>query len=130
MEDDRLDNTARVDRWLLKALAAIAVIVVAGVAWSEARGHTAISGMVFDRWCCSGNAVNGDCQPIPLSSIKEIEGGYQVTLSPGDHPMVTRVHVYQMEESKVRWTTDGEAYACLYPNEDSLRCLYLPPPGS
>lgn len=113
------------------AIAAISVFCVAlwFAAAGAARAHEH-EGFKFDGWCCQGNNVNGDCQPIPLSSVTEIVGGYQITLGPGDHPMVTRVHVFQMEQSKVRWTDNGQAYACLYPSENELRCLYLPPPGS
>lgn len=109
---------------------ASAMLALADASYRLARGHEAPTGFVFDTVCCNGNGVNGDCQPIPRKSVEEVDGGYQVTLAPGDHPMVTKPHVYRMERSLVRWTDDGETYACLYPTEDTLRCLYLPPEGS
>lgn len=96
----------------------------------QARAHTAASGMVYDGACCNGNTMTGDCQPIPTKSVRAIPGGYQITLSPGDHHMVTRVHVFQIEQAKVRWSTDGQFHACLWPNEDRLQCFYAPPQGA
>lgn len=92
--------------------------------------HSASGTQEYAGICCNGNALTGDCQPIPRESVKPIEGGFQVTLSPGDHHMVTRVHVFQVEMTKVRWSTDGRYHACLYPNEDHLQCFYAPPQGS
>ena len=51
------------------------------------------------------------------------------TLKPGDHPTVTKIHNYEFKYDEVRWSTDGLYYACLYPTEYTLRCLYLPPPS-
>lgn len=122
----------------LMALAAATPIAAVGIGvglavllypMEPAYPHSSMTGMEFDRWCCNGNAVNGDCQSIPSTSVRAITGGYQITLKPGDHPMVTRVHVFQMEMAKVRWSTDGRFYACLFPNEDTLRCFYAPPLG-
>jgi len=52
-----------------------------------------------------------------------------VTLNVGDHPFVTKPHKFTFEYSKVNWSIDGLFYACLYPDENTLRCLYLPPPS-
>lgn len=96
-----------------------------GPAWP----HQTASGMIFDARCCRGNSITGDCQPIPASSVTPIDGGLQITLAPGDHPLVTRVHVFQIEQGKVLPSTDGRYYACLWPSEDHLQCLYAPPTG-
>ena len=104
-------------------------IMASSVLFSAARAHETASGMIFDARCCRGNSVTGDCQPIPASSVKPIAGGLQITLAPGDHPLVTRVHVFQIEQGKVLPSTDGRYYACLWPSEDHLQCLYAPPTG-
>lgn len=115
------------------ALNVAAVGIGVGLAYvlvSPAWPHTTATGMTFDTWCCNGNQVNGDCQPIPEAAVKPATGGYQVTLLPGMHPMVTEPHTYFMPQDKVRLSTDGLVYACLYPTEAELRCLYMMPEGS
>ena len=81
----------------------------------------------YDGWCCNGNGTSGDCQPIPASSVKPVEGGWQVTLRPGDHHMVTKMHTYFMPYSKARISQDDDYHACLFPDENTLRCLYVRP---
>lgn len=83
----------------------------------------------YDTWCCNGNAHSGDCQPIPSASVKPVDGGYQITLGPGDHRLATRVHVFSKAQAETRRSLDGRYHACLYPTEDTLRCLYIPPAG-
>lgn len=89
----------------------------------------ALAHSFYEAFCCSGNSVTGDCQPIPDEAVKPIPGGFQITLRPGDHPLVTRLHVFQIEASKARPSPDGRHHACLYPTEDTLRCFYTPPMG-
>lgn len=109
---------------------ALLVLAVACLFVLPALSHEH-DGFKFDPICCNGNNVNGDCQPIPGSAVTHLGNGQLlVTLKPGDHPMVTRIHVYRFEQSKVRWTDNGRNYACLYPDEDKLRCLYLAPFGT
>lgn len=101
-------------------------LLYVGWAW-PALAHTTATGMTFSQWCCNGK----DCQEIPKSAV-EIDtqtGIVKVTLKPGDHPTVTKIHNYEFKYSEVRWSTDGLYYACLYPTEFTLRCLYLPPPS-
>lgn len=94
---------------------------------SVALAHTSPTGQVFDRWCCNGK----DCQAIPTESVTiNAAGEYEIRLRPGDHPMVTKVHVFTKAISETRPSSDGLFYACLWPTEDTLRCLYAPPLGS
>lgn len=84
----------------------------------------------YEPACCFGDGMSGDCQPIPASSVEVIPGvGYRVTLRPGDHGDVTREHVFVVEFGKERASGDNEWHACLWPREDTLRCLYRPPMG-
>ncbi len=89
--------------------------------------HTTATGQTFSQYCCNGR----DCQEIPKSSvvIDPTTNLVHVTLNVGDHPEVTRPHKFTFAYSKVNWSIDGLYYACLYPDEDTLRCLYLPPPS-
>lgn len=99
------------------------LLIIAGCLLSStAFGHQAPTGWSYDGYCCSGT----DCDQIPTEAVKIIEGGYQITLKPGDHPMVTRVHVFQVEQIKTRQSKDEFYHVCLWPNEDTIRCVYAP----
>lgn len=118
----------------LLGLAAFAAVRLHGCV-VDARAHRATptaampGGFVYDGWCCNGSGVSGDCQEIHYSRVKTIEGGYQITLVAGDHRKVTRLHVFQIEQAKVRASPDGQYHVCLFPTEDILRCFYAPPPN-
>jgi len=92
---------------------------------TAAMAHKAPSGWSYSGWCCNGT----DCAQIPHEAVKVIEGGFQITLKPGDHPMVTRVHVFQIEMAKTKQSQDQFYHVCLWPNEDTLRCVYVPHMG-
>lgn len=90
----------------------------------------------YASWCCNGDAHTGDCQEIPSEAVTPIEGGWRVILRPGDHRKVTKTQVYfvpyKNEEKyspKVRQSQDNQFHACLFPSEETLRCLYVPPMG-
>lgn len=111
---------------MVLAVLMMAFIMVAASAWlSEAEAHD-----FYDAVCCNGNSMSGDCQEVPASTVRPIMGGYQITLNPGNHRLVTRIHVFQIEQSKVRPSPDGQYHVCLYPTEDHLQCFYAPPPGA
>lgn len=79
--------------------------------------------------CCNGNAHSGDCQAISSKTVQAIPGGYRVTLVPGDHRLVTKPHVYDVPQAKVRDSEDGQFHICLYPDENNNQCFFAPPPG-
>lgn len=81
---------------------------------------------LYDPWCCSDK----DCAPIPDQSVEEIDGGWKVTLNKGDHPMVTKPMEYFVKKGQEKFHHHGGTHACFYPDEETLRCLYVPPPGS
>lgn len=51
---------------------------------SAARAHTADYGWEYPWACCSGN----DCAQLPEGSVKTTPEGFDITLMPGQHPMV------------------------------------------
>lgn len=118
--------------WLLAGVAAALFI---WVMLGDAGAHSAPPtmkmpyGWKFDIWCCNGDGHSGDCQQIPTTSVKPVSGGYQVTLVPGEHRLVTKPHIWVIPQSSARNSPDGLYYACLYPTEDTLRCFYAPPMG-
>lgn len=92
----------------------------------------------YHTWCCNGDAHTGDCQEIPTTAVTPIEGGWQVILEPGDHRLVTKTQTYFVPyrgneraeyTSRERDSQDNQFHACLYPSEEILRCLYVPPMG-
>lgn len=114
--------------------ALLALMLSATAAWS----HSSPQGWRYDGTCCSAvepSAHTGDCAPIPESAVRVVPGGYQVTLRPGDHPLVTVEHTWFVPhdrpmhpastEPAVRPSGDSDWHACLYPNESVLRCLYI-----
>lgn len=122
MEDD---NTARIDRWLLKALAAIAVIVVAGVIWSEARAHVALPtaaaplGWSYGYECCSST----DCARAPAGDISTVEGGYRIN-STGE--------VIPYNDRRIKRSRDEFYHRCAIGGNfklDRSLCLYVPDQG-
>jgi len=112
-----------------------AMIVVAGFMWLfmtwTAKAHDAPSGMSYPSWCCQGTRADGtgDCDPIPSRTVKEIPGGWVITIGPGDHPLVTKNHVFVKKYGEERRSTDGEYHICLWPDENTARCFLSPDKG-
>lgn len=102
----------------MRILIALALLCV------PAAAHMSPGGMAYEAWCCS----NKDCAPVPSTAFRAIPGGWEITVRPGDHPMVTRVHTFSVPYGDTRPATDGEHHICLWPTEDDLRCVYVPPP--
>ena len=117
-------------RVVLAALTGATLIIAIALLIWPAGAHQSATGFEFDRWCCNGDSMHGDCQQIPDTAVEELSDGYRITLRPGDHHMVMKEHVFFKKFGEVRWTNDGNFYACLYPDEDTLRCFYAPPSGS
>lgn len=103
-----------------------AYLLIGLVMGSPAAAHEAHTGMKYDAWCCNGSNVTGDCQAIPSKRVRVIQGSYQIELRPGDHRLVTAHHLYTIPQSEARRSEDGDYHICLYPTEDTLRCLYAP----
>lgn len=104
-----------------------------------AWAHSSPQGWRYDGTCCSAVepiAHEGDCAPIPETAVRIVPGGYEVTLRPGDHPLVTVEHQWFVAHDRpmtpgntsqpaVRPSGDSDWHVCLYPNESVLRCLYI-----
>ncbi len=90
----------------------------------------------YDTFCCNGDEMTGDCSVIPGTSVTATEGGWTVHLRPGEHRKVTKPQSYFVPYRGAgnpppyeRDSQDNDFHACLWPNEDHLRCLYVPPMG-
>lgn len=102
---------------------AILAAMLPGIAFA----HQAHTGMVYEPWCCQGGAETGDCAPLPTSAVRDVPGGYEITLKPGDHPLVTRPHHFTVPHIETRRATDGQDHICLWPDENKVRCTYIAP---
>lgn len=108
-------------------IAACLAALLAGPAMAHAHSfYTGKKNPVSGFGCCN----NVDCQPIPQSSVKPTDDGWQITLNPGDHPRVTKPHVFIVPHNEVLFSPDGEPHACLYPTEDTIRCVFVPSGGA
>jgi hypothetical protein len=106
----------------MRGLLSFVVIIFA----SGALAHDAPTGWRYDPYCCNGDGMTGDCQMIPSRTVKVVEGGFLITLEPGDHREITRNHVFMMPQRKTMRSPDGAFHLCLFPNEDTPRCFYAP----
>jgi len=109
------------------------VIALSLAAATAAAAHESHMGMVYSPLCCQGTSGpngTGDCAPIPATAVKAVQGGFQIILNPGDHPLVTKPHQYFVPYGKEKHSTDGAWHACLWPSEDRMQCFYAPDQGA
>lgn len=104
-----------------------AAVVTALLFAVPALAHQAPSGWAYDRECCH----NLDCAPAPDGAIREVQGGYQVTLAPGSHPMVrdrTVTGFVPHGDPRIRVSGDEDRHACVS-GTGRILCIYIPPGG-
>jgi hypothetical protein len=80
----------------------------------------------YDPYCCNDQ----DCAPIAPQHVAATEGGWLVTLGPGDHPMVKEPRTFLVPYADARPSGDDAFHACIVlwrPGE--MRCFYAPPMG-
>jgi hypothetical protein len=102
------------------------LVVVASAFPSSLFAHEALTGWKYEAFCCNGNEHNGDCQMISTKNVRVTPQGYDISLRPGEHRLVTRRHDFSVPQSQTRRSGDEEYHLCLYPDEDTLRCFYAP----
>jgi hypothetical protein len=117
MRNDDFDDMQQIDRWLVRLLAAIVLIVGCGLIWSEARAHD-----WFPPNCCSGF----DCKVIPQSQVKASKNGFVIPGNP---------EVVPYSSPKIRQTPpegDGNFALCTKGGkpDGAVICLYIPTWGS
>lgn len=108
-------------RALLLAVAAVATAL-------PAAAHQAPAGWEYDLDCCSTR----DCAPVRGGAVREVAGGYQVTILPGTHPMVRAgapaVSAFVAHgDARIRVSGDDARHACVIAGR--VLCIYVPPGG-
>ena len=99
----------------------IAVAIVSLILNGPARAHS-----WYSQYCCSGQ----DCVRIPESSVKITKNGYEIRLTPAEHPSLNTPFNYTVPAAKAQMSEDNEYHACIIPSDpDTLRCLYVPSMG-
>lgn len=112
---------------VLRTASAFVLVAAASAFWaSAASAHEAASGWKYDNYCCGGN----DCQPIPIDDVKITPEGYEVSIPQGGHITAKRDHKKLFRYGEVRESQDDKFHACILPNSQEFRCLYVPPFGT
>lgn len=104
--------------------------VLASALALPAAAHQAPSGWEYDPSCCSGT----DCAPVPDEAIREAQGGYEVLIQPGTHPMVGEGaeparRFVPHGDPRIRTSGDERKHACVS-RFGAIYCLYVPPSGA
>lgn len=113
-------------------IAALSISAAAYVAYTaEAWPHEAPTGWSYPFACCWGPSQGrrGDCAEIPASSVVEGPSGFEVTLAPGDHPMVKQPLQFVFPYGKERLAPDGRYHVCFSPDM-APRCFFSGAHGS
>jgi hypothetical protein len=100
-----------------------------------AFAHTAPS-MTWNyplRCCWSPTAAPagrpGDCDAIPKDAVKITPAGYEVSLVPGDHPMVTEPISFVVPYAEAEQSKDEDYHVC-FRAAMQPRCFFHPPFGA
>lgn len=107
----------RAGEWLLTA-ALLTMLALAALV-DLAFGHTAPSGWEYDRECCDTR----DCAQVPDEAVREVAGGYQITLRAGQHPMGAGSWFIPHGDHRLRPSGDEHRHVCHM--HGRLFCLYV-----
>ena len=77
----------------------------------------------YDPACCSGR----DCAAAPVGSVTAVDGGWQIIILAGEHPMVKSNFstIVPYGDKRVRPSRDQNFHPCIS-EERHLLCLYVP----
>ena len=113
---------------MVRAVLAAALTALPLALAPPAAGHDAPSGWAYSNECCS----SADCAPVDDEAIEEVQGGFRLTLRPGEHPMVKDRPVVVFVphgDRRIQKSGDWRKHACLS-RFGSVFCLYLVPGGT
>ncbi len=99
----------------------IVVGIISIVFSKRAKAHS-----WYSTYCCTGK----DCTKIPTTAVKAGKNGYEIHLTPADHPSLNTDFDYTVPYLKAHKSEDSEFHACILPETpDVMRCLYAPNMG-
>lgn len=132
MPPEEQDN--RILLIIVAIMAAIGLFCLFAAFVTGAWAHEAVSGMPYPARCCwSPQAAPagrpGDCDEIDDKSVTAVQGGYQVTLVPGDHPMVKAPLSLIVPYDEVEHAEDGKFHIC-FRADMTKRCFFAGSSGS
>lgn len=96
---------------------------------SSATAHDTESGWTYPPACCRGDNERGDCQEVPNTNVSTAPDGFTVLLSPGDHHLVKKRHVFRIPYGATIPSGDSHFHICLHPTEDDVNCFFAPAYG-
>jgi len=93
-----------------------------------ASAHQAPAGWDYDPECCHTR----DCAQVSDGAVREVQGGYQIVIQPGTHPMVRPgsapvTAFIEHGSSRIRVSGDEHKHVCLLGAH--VFCVYVPPGG-
>lgn len=103
------------------------MVLMAALMAVPAAAHDAPSGWEYDRECCGGY----DCA-ASHGGVREVQGGYAVSVAPGTHPMVPVgrspvVGFVPHGDPRIRVSGDSDRHVCIVGGR--VFCIYIPPGG-
>lgn len=124
--DDRKFNERRASEGAAAAYAFVAVLLMLMLAIGAgviALARPAAAHSWYDGYCCSDK----DCAPVRASTVRATAEGWEITLAPGDHPMVSEpvTHFYRYDDTRVLPSQDDDFHVCLN-SWGRVLCLYVP----
>ncbi|MCR4521017.1 MULTISPECIES: hypothetical protein [Bosea] len=101
----------------------IAAVLIAGA--TVARAHQAPRGWDYPFYCC----LDSDCAQIEAEAVREVTGGFVVTIAPGKHPMWSSERkkplTLEIPQDKAKQSPDGHWHLCI-DDSGELLCFFAP----
>lgn len=124
--DDRQARSHRRGLITIWVMGILGALIFAYATMADADAHS-----WYPVACCWGPSAGrqGDCAEIPDKSVREGPNGYQVTLAPGDHPMVKQPISFVVPYADAQTSQDGLYHVC-FRHDMTARCFFAGARGS
>ena len=107
----------------------LSLLLIIGAGSEPVRAHEAMSGWRYPISCCSDR----DCAVVSPEAVREVRGGYIVTVKPGTHPMWPATKdapaVFNIPAHEGTPSPDGQFHICISPSGARL-CFFAAIGGS
>lgn len=98
------------------------LFLLAVLAAVPAAAHDAPSGWPYPGECCDGQ----DCAPIPYERVRSTPHGYELTLKPGDHPLITEAMTIFVPRDRAEPSGDRSYHLCYKYSYPFFWCFFVP----